>query len=102
MKKTLTVSLITLVLLSLSGCNKPQSVDKAASSSLEPVLNPSDFYPNDDVLKRSDDHFESNEFKPLANHCWEYTTARKCIALYSKEGDGTHVSSAEIGGFFAE
>ncbi len=103
MKKTLIVSLIAVVLSSLAGCNKPSSTDKPTTSALEPVLNPSGFDPEfEGVLKRSEDHFKSNGFKPLANHCWDYTTARKCIALYAKAGNGSHASSADIGGFFAE
>jgi len=102
MKKTLTVSLIAVALSSLAGCNKPPSTDKPTASALEPVLNDVVFYPDEDALKRPDDRFKNNGFKPLAHHCWEYTTSRKCMALYAKAGDGSHPSSAEISGFFAE
>ncbi len=102
MNKKLAFGMSVMVLSSLTGCDKPQTSAKPQASTPELLLNPPAFYVAVDGLSRTDDHFKTNAFKPMANHCWEYTTVRKCMALYAKEGDGSHGSSADIGGFFAE
>lgn len=72
--------------------------DQATSVAL---INPrSQYY--DQSVNRAYATFEEKGFKLLGENYWLDSDKPKYMAVFSKSGNGSHASSAEIGGVFAE
>lgn len=100
---------IALAITGLLGCSHPdkspptqKAVAESTTISDQVLLNPQEFYVNDPVLIQASQEFTSRHFKELAKQCWYYYGVQKCMVLFTKDGSGSHASSADIGGFFAE
>jgi hypothetical protein len=83
----------------IAGCWKEESGRKAAEQEvlLTPPSVESDQTVNNEIKK-----FAEKSFKPLSAYYWSDPGKPKVMMLFSKPGDGSHVSSAQIGGLFAE
>jgi hypothetical protein len=96
MKKLFTV---VLILMCITGCWKGESPRKTTAQ--EALLTPPS-PESDQAVNSALKNFSDKSFKPLSTYYWYDPGKPKVMMLFSKPGDGSHVSSAQIGGLFAE
>lgn len=88
-----------LAILCLGGCGKQES--RLETRGTEILLNPS-LPENDATIGKVMENFAKKSFKPLARHLWLDPAKPKFMLLFSRPGNGSHASGAEISGLFAE
>ncbi len=89
---------LMLIAAFVAGCAK---VDDSATNAGLRLINP--LAPeNDESIEGAISDFRKKSFLKLAGHCWLDAKPPAHILLFSKPGDGSHASGAEIGGLFSE
>jgi len=95
MQRLLILLIITLCIV---GCGQKKSGRETGRN--EVLLNPPS--PDSDAaISRAAADFRKKSYKPLAGYTWYNSGEPKFMMLFSKPGNGSHASGAEIGGLFA-
>ncbi len=100
MKKLFIILCVTLILsfiMPTLGCKKSENNQIATTA----LLNPENAS-YDESVDRTYATFKEKGFKLLSENYWLDSDKPKYMAIFSKPGSGSHASSAEIGGIYAE
>jgi len=90
---------VFLLIMCVAGCWKEENTRKAAKQ--EVLLTPPSVE-SDQAVNNAIKKFMDKSFKPLSAYYWSDPGKPKVMMLFSKRGDGSHVSTAQISGLFAE
>ncbi len=90
---------VVLLMTCVAGCWKEEGSRKIAGQ--EVLLTPPSVE-SDQTVNNAIKKFTGKSFKPLSAYYWSDPGKPKVMMLFSKRGDGSHVSTAQISGLFAE